>query len=261
MAYVPFKRLREDSTTMSSADRIEKIKSGKFELADVLVGIFEKLEETNKNVNDIFSAQNETNSKLETIPETIQGISQEVTTLRTEFDDMKLQIIRLESDSVSSNIILRNLKYHPNAQPNFETISQTEAVVSQFLHATSGGKDEIMKQIGFLEVRRFAKNKRLRDDPDPKKTAPVKVKLISSRAVNSIFGFLPNLKNTEFEKVRVTKEVPPSLMKLNNELETQGKALRDSEGGQTKVIQRGLTMVLRHKPVGSTTYVDVKRKT
>ena len=109
------------------------------------------------------------------------------------------------------------------------------------------------------ESIKATKSQRIKNDPS--KVAPIKIKLLSSRAVNTMFGLLGNLKGTPFSVIRATREIPPSLMVLNDELEAEGKKVRNEQGGQTKVILRGLTLVLRVKPRGATRWEDYRRPT
>ena len=239
------KRFREDSSAnMDTITKMEdKIKSGKFEIGDILVGIFEILK---------FNAK--THEKTIEKLDVIKGVSDEVLELRSEMDELKENQIRLETELCSTSLILRNMPYHAQAVNGFERISLTEQQVESFFAEAK------IQDIAWLDCRRFAKRTSQHEGTNQKNTpAPVRVKLLSSRHVNLFFGFLNNLQGSDkFKKVGVNRETPPSLMKSWRELQTKAYEIRKNQKLQTRVIQRGLKLVLQTRKDKTDIWKDYK---
>ena len=139
---------------------------------------------------------------------------------------------------VSFRGFLKSLKYHPKYDDLKETFKQTEEMVNALFSAADANEMTI------IDVRRFSLKP---NEIEMGKLAPIKVQLANKREVYNLFDKLKNLKGSKFEKVRICKEIPSSLINEYNELEKRSFEIRKSQGGQTRIIQRGLKLVIYYK--------------
>ena len=201
-----------------------------------------KLQEIIDLKDDVKALKDEV-SALTTLKEEVKALKDEVLGLKSERKDYKDKLIKMEFEQVSNSVIIRKLPRHPDsANKDFETFSQTESQVMELL-STARVADEVK----IVDAVRFAPSK----DPEKAKkgnATPIKLTLGDKRQVFKLYSGLRYLKNTAFHNVGIQREVPGSLRKLNELLESTAAARRKANPKcKTKIVQSGSTLKLLFK--------------
>ena len=176
--------------------------------------------------------------------------------IESRVDKLEKNLVKMEFENLSNAVIIRGLEMHANAQNRIESLSETREVATRVMVAL-----RIQNQVSVVEATRFAasaQNVRA-SSAEPPKAPPVKVTFRNKNETQFFFKNLKRLKDTEFPKIAVTKEIPQSLMPKKTILEKAGYQIRQrEETTKTRVIQRNFDLVLQKKPEGATEWEDVK---
>lgn len=165
-----------------------------------------------------------------------------------EVKELKLNVIKLENEVSGNCLILRGVKLHPNASNRAETFDETKALVDDFLKIIS-----VYDQVAITDVVRFGKSK------DPKKTPIIKIRFLNKHCLQSVFSNLKNLQKSKYSEIRVSREVPQSLLEKANALELEAYLMRQKDKKiKTKVIQKDFDMQLMKKGPDDETFKKVE---
>ena len=205
----------------------ERIDNQTIEVPEMMVAMFDILERLDKKT------------------EVLGPLVEEFNGLNDEVQALKATVIKIETEMVSSSIIIRGLAYHKDVKDDErENFPQTEQLVASLFEAAKA-------DVNIIDVQRFKKGK------SNAKTGLVKVKLANKRQVFDLFGKVPNLKASDYARVSISREVPSSLLEKSFELEKLAYELRKA-GSKTRIIQTGTDLILKEKAKGKMTWETVR---
>lgn len=208
-------------------------------------------ESTDERLDRVTSLLEEISSQLGETTERIDKLEEDSTKLVTGLSkngDIDCRFKWIELEQKKFNLILRGLPKHPESK-QFETRDQTRIVIHDFFEFLEVG----------IELRDYIRLPDMKVGKG-KKPGIIRIELLRLDDKNALFGALSKKgKESEIKGISVLQDLPFSFQKDFKILDKEAFELRGKEKVRTRIVAKGLQLVLQKRASANDKWIDVNK--